>query len=103
MNTKAKTDHDAGNNNDSITNHYRQRAHEFVDKAADRAEHVEERIGEGKGSAEAAFAEKKGAIEEQLRQQYKLARETVQQRPLLTLGLVFAAGALIGRSLARSR
>ena len=88
-------------NDNSMANRFRKKAHAMVDKTADRAEQVEASAEQRAGAASEAFADKKDMLEDQMKTQYKAVREKAKENPLLTLGIAFAAGALLGKALSR--
>lgn len=89
------------NDTATLTNRFRKKAHDLVDNTADQAELVEQHMGEKANIAGEVINKNKQRAEQQIKQQYQTISKKAKDNPLITLGLVFAAGALIGRTVSR--
>lgn len=84
-----------------VTNRMRESAHEYVDRAADSAKGFEHRVRDGSAAAGESFEKNKERINAELKARYSGAETWAKENPLLTLGIAFTAGAVIGRLLKR--
>lgn len=84
-----------------LANKARTSAHRMVDKAADTAVNVESNLRDKAGTASEAFADGKESAEYRVKREYINARRKAQEHPLLTLGIAFAAGAVLGKLMSR--
>lgn len=85
----------------SISNNARFKAHDLVDRTADRAEVMEKALGEKADYASENLGEKRDQVERALKKQYVSVRRKAKENPLLTVGIAFAAGAVVSRLISR--
>lgn len=84
-----------------MSENFRDRAHDLVDRTADRAETVERALGEKADAAGESLGETREQVERQLKKQYVGMRKKARENPLLTVGIAFAAGAVVSRLISR--
>lgn len=77
----------------------RERAHQGIDSAAERAANVERRIREEAADARETMREKKAAATEQVDQSLAQVESFIRERPMTAAGIAFAAGILASRLL----
>lgn len=85
----------------SISNNARFKAHELVDRTADKAETMEKTLGEKADATSENLGETREQVERALKKQYVSVRRKAKENPLLTVGVAFAAGAIVSRLISR--
>lgn len=75
----------------------RDRAHQAVDGAADRATGVERRIREEAADAQEKFHQTKEAATQQVEDSLTRVESFIKSRPMTAAGIAFAAGILASR------
>ena len=85
----------------SVANSVRERAHGLVDKTADKTEEVEKTLSAQKAIASESFDETRTKVEKGIKEQYANVEKKAKENPLITLGIAFAAGAVVSRLMAK--
>ena len=84
-----------------LANRARHSAHRIIDRAAENAAQIETRLRDKAGNASETMSEQAEKIDEQMKRGYASVRRNMRDHPAITLGVVFVAGALLGKVLSR--